>query len=279
MNDTSNAVAQVETITPEIATEMLEVAEGFKNRRINDKRVSRYQRAMAAGTWTLSPDAIAIDPQGQLINGQHRLWAVVESGVTIQALVIRGIARSTFQNTDRGIQRSLKNDLEMSGYENTSELATMIAYIVRYESHGRIRSAGSRDPVMFSDAMDLLQRHPDIPDVLRVARSVWNPWRGISRTLIGAMWFLFDQVDLDDAETFFQKLGTGVDLASDDPIYLVREKLRRQRDQTIGRGHADPEYQAALLIKAWNLFRAGKTAKTLDFRAGGSKPEKYPEIQ
>ncbi len=101
VEESGHPIAQVETITPEVATRMIESSDDFRNRRINNTKVSEYARAMEEGRWTLSPDAISFDPHGRLINGQHRLWAIIESGVTIQGLVVRGLPTETFQNMDR----------------------------------------------------------------------------------------------------------------------------------------------------------------------------------
>jgi hypothetical protein len=33
-----------------------------------------------------------------------------------------------------------------------------------------------------------------------------------------------------------------------------------------------------LIVKAWNAYRAGEPVKVLKYRAGGDKPEPFPEL-
>ena len=46
---------------------------------------------MRNGLWELNGAAIVIDEFGNLIDGQHRLSAVVESGTTQQFVVVRNV--------------------------------------------------------------------------------------------------------------------------------------------------------------------------------------------
>jgi hypothetical protein len=75
-------------VTPELATKWLEG--NVHNREIRQGVVARYAADMKAGEWMLTHQGIAFDDEGTLIDGQHRLWAVIESGVTVRTLVTRG---------------------------------------------------------------------------------------------------------------------------------------------------------------------------------------------
>jgi hypothetical protein len=65
-------------ITPEIAADML--TRNFGNRPFRSAAVKAYAMDMKAGRWRLTHEAIAVTTAGNLINGQHRLRAIVESG-------------------------------------------------------------------------------------------------------------------------------------------------------------------------------------------------------
>ena len=72
-------------VSPEFARDVLErsFASGFTNRPLSKKTVKKYAEAMKKGGWVLNNDAICIDDSGALINGQHRLEAVIVSGCTV----------------------------------------------------------------------------------------------------------------------------------------------------------------------------------------------------
>lgn len=76
-------------ITPELAKEILQ--SNGKNRKLSLPRVLEYSRMMGGGRWKNTADGITIsfDKEGNLTNGQHRLKAIQESGVTIQVFIFR----------------------------------------------------------------------------------------------------------------------------------------------------------------------------------------------
>lgn len=77
---------EVKKITPDMAREMLEA--NTHNRRLDAKTVSAYALDMKNGRWEIdSPTPITIGEDGVLKDGQHRLSAVVESGVPITFVV------------------------------------------------------------------------------------------------------------------------------------------------------------------------------------------------
>lgn len=77
---------EVKKITPDMAREMLEA--NTHNRRLDAKTVSAYALDMKNGRWEIdSPTPITIGEDGVLKDGQHRLSAVIESGVPITFVV------------------------------------------------------------------------------------------------------------------------------------------------------------------------------------------------
>lgn len=94
----------VMTISPEIATRLLEQNTG--NRNISDRVVQQYAREMKAGRWRETGNPINISKNGVLLNGQHRLWAIVESGVTLRFHVIYEDDSEAFATFDTGRTRT-----------------------------------------------------------------------------------------------------------------------------------------------------------------------------
>lgn len=73
-------------VTPELATSWLEGNEF--HRPVQDRSVEKYATEMTAGRWRLTHQGIAFDVDKKLIDGRHRLLAVIRSGKTIPMLVI-----------------------------------------------------------------------------------------------------------------------------------------------------------------------------------------------
>ncbi|EIP99475.1 hypothetical protein OpiT1DRAFT_03993 [Opitutaceae bacterium TAV1] len=105
-------VFEIATVTPETASEWLKRNEG--NRRLSPVHVKRLAQEMRAGRWALGNDAITFDANGRLVNGQHRLTAVRESGMAAQFAVLRGVSPSARDVMDMGHKRSLGDMLTLN---------------------------------------------------------------------------------------------------------------------------------------------------------------------
>ena len=97
-----------ETITPELAAEYL--SHNVNNRRLRDATVSEYAAKMQAGAWVVNHQGIAFAADGRLQDGQHRLWAIVKSGVAVKMLVARGYPAAATTSMDVGKVRNA-NDM------------------------------------------------------------------------------------------------------------------------------------------------------------------------
>ena len=117
--------ACVASVTPDAARRLLDGNTG--NRRLRRATVARYAATMAAGNWLPSTEAIVIGTSGRLLNGQHRLSAIIESGVTVELLIIAGVPDETFKVIDRGVPRSASDALKID-----KRLAEAAVAIIRH---------------------------------------------------------------------------------------------------------------------------------------------------
>lgn len=102
-------------VSPQIARFLLSTEASFQ-RSISKLTVAKYAADMRRGKWLYSPHlAIAISVDGEIIDGQHRLAAVIESGVPQKFMVFYGVDTSVFSVTDRNRVRTLTQIASMSG--------------------------------------------------------------------------------------------------------------------------------------------------------------------
>ena len=106
----------LEHITPQIAARMLEA--NTNNRPARNGLIQSYADDMRAGRWQMNGDAIRFNVDGQLIDGQHRLLAVVRSGLAISSLVIRNLPAEAFQTIDGGATRKAGDLLNLMDVKN-----------------------------------------------------------------------------------------------------------------------------------------------------------------
>lgn len=85
------------------------------NRRKKTKRIEQFIRDMVGGFWVLTHQGVAVDIQGNLIDGQNRLEAVVESGCTVPMVFITGVPVKAMAAADYIATRSVADSARISG--------------------------------------------------------------------------------------------------------------------------------------------------------------------
>jgi hypothetical protein len=100
-------------VTPELANELLKL-NMENNRNVGLSLVTKYAREMSEGQWILS-DPIKFSSEGELIDGQHRLNAVVKSGTSQLFVFILGYPKDSAEVLDQGKIRTAKDIARIRG--------------------------------------------------------------------------------------------------------------------------------------------------------------------
>lgn len=119
---------QWENIGPDRATKYLETMDG--NRTVRQTHVDYLHGQMKSGLWRKTHQGIAFDDQGRLVDGQHRMWAIVESGCTVPIFVTRGLSADDVVVVDTGIARGYADTAHYQGWDVdplTASLAKLLA--------------------------------------------------------------------------------------------------------------------------------------------------------
>jgi hypothetical protein len=103
-----------ERVTPKMAEEWLS-DNHRNNRKINRERVNSYMHDMMSGNWSNNAEAIKFDKNGILVDGQHRLTALKESGKSIWMTIARGVDDNAFMTIDVGMNRTARQIIKMGG--------------------------------------------------------------------------------------------------------------------------------------------------------------------
>lgn len=105
MENQTEYTSKIETITPERAADIL-ANHNPGNRPLARARVRSYAQEMAEHRWRLSPQGISFDGQGNLVDGQHRLAAIKQSGQPQQLYVTRNVDKEAARVMDQGLART-----------------------------------------------------------------------------------------------------------------------------------------------------------------------------
>lgn len=86
------------TVTPPLAARMLDF--NSRNRPVSSKKVTRLAEKMRSGNWVWTHQGVGFDTDGRLVDGQHRLMAVVASDTSQDLLVTYGMSPDAFDHVD-----------------------------------------------------------------------------------------------------------------------------------------------------------------------------------
>jgi len=121
----------VETITPRIAARYLE-DNVINNRSISDRHVAALARDMVAERWSQNGETLKFSPDGELLDGQQRLWACIQAEKPFTTAVVRGV--TSLDDVDRARPRTLGHALEMHGYDQSRRLGVVLSTTWRWEN-------------------------------------------------------------------------------------------------------------------------------------------------
>lgn len=258
-------------ITPELARTWL----GFNthNRNVRQRVVLAYAADMAGGHWRWNGESVKFAADGTLLDGQHRLSAIVEADRTIPMLVVRGLENDAQETVDGGAKRKFADVLKLRGEPVAVALASIVRRVTMWES-GMRRSEGPAYAPTNAQMVQTLEKYPWLREVATSSVNIATHC-GMPASVLGLGWWLFAQLDDgSDVQFFFERLADGQDLLRGDPIYELRKAINNSRSV---RGERSVTYLTAILIKAWNAYRDGTKVGQLAFRPGGSRPERFPE--
>lgn len=118
-----------EWVTPEIAARWLET--NTVNRRLRKHRVDRYSRDLESSRWRVHHQGVAFDTEGNLIDGQHRLQAIVNTKKECLLLVVRNCPIESRLHVDEIMTRSTSDALAVSGFTNGESLSNRAISIMK----------------------------------------------------------------------------------------------------------------------------------------------------
>jgi len=251
-------------ITPEIATAMLQY--NTDNRPVSESNVDRLASEIAKGAWMETPVPVIFSDKGRLIDGQHRLQAVLKSGLAIESWVAFGAKDEAFAVIDTGRKRTGGDVFAIHGVPNSNAMAAttkwLHVYLNNRSAAGGV-SGGSGAQVtnvdLYAFYLGLKGIHDSSPTYSRLKTN------GIPAPTAGmAVHYLCAQKNRAMADEFFRKLATGVGFESKrDPAYKLRERLTRTGDQK-----PSPRSVFAYTVQAWNAARRRKQVQRFEFEGG-----------
>lgn len=116
----SKPTMKLETITPAKAVQYLKC--NTTNRKVRKRRIDRLVKAIVEGKWELTHQGIAFNCDGTLLDGQHRLSAIIEANMAVKMWVARHIDRNAMYAVDQGLIRRPLDIIGPLGLNHADEM-------------------------------------------------------------------------------------------------------------------------------------------------------------
>ena len=202
-------------VTPEIAQAWLGTR--GKQRSINRHTVDSFARDMKQGAWETTHQGIAFNLMGQLIDGQHRLMAVVQSETPVMMVVTLGCPAEYDSPIDRGRARSIGDIINKSG-----TLVAICNALIIIEN-------GTQGRTTPSEVLEMYNKHlPGVTFALGERGRAIKP--RITAAIFAAFAYAFP-TSPEKASQFAHKFHTGEGLARGDGALALRGWFEREMNR------------------------------------------------
>ena len=244
----------IQQITPAEAAGWLEHRNGT-NRRVREMVVRGFTREMRAGEWLVNHQGIAFDQKGNLLDGQHRLRALVRSNRPVRMLVSTGwpakheaVRSTTMDTVDRGTPRTVVDMLELQHALSDAKWVQMAVNIIcLVASNGNTHRASAALTLQVVEHFTAgikfaVQTKVQVPGLRNAA-------------VIGAAALAFE-VDPAVAKEFFDRLYHGHSLEKGSPILILRNYFLSKEVKPGGAN--GQKYLVRLVLNQMHAWKQGR---------------------
>jgi hypothetical protein len=245
------------------------------NRPLTRSRVVEYAAAMERGEWLVTHQGIAFDSAGVLLDGQHRLAAIVEADQTIEMTVFSDVPDGTFGVLDTGKKRSAGDTLAVEGEKSTNQLAAMLKIVYLYDTRPELAWSGRASRLSNPQVLELLEEHPNIRDYVHVGEQIGQA-TGMIKTAAGASSYLIDRRNRRAAlSEWYEGIIEGTGLGKGDPRLAFRNAMHQMSRQKAGQPlrRKDSREHVAIYLTAFNAWSDGERVRTLRYHPTDAVPQ------
>lgn len=244
-----------------------------KNRPLRQATLQRYRSDMVAGRWMFAGDPIRFDGSGNLIDGQHRLSALVELDISIPFLVVRGLTDTVQGVMDQGAKRTPGDQLALKGIKDAMFVAAAVKVLISWEAGLLFRDAKLIHSITSPAIESWVDENPDdlhfLSSVIGFCKQTDAP-----PSVVGAVSIAFGRIDQTAATTFLTLLARGAGTEGH-PIVTLDKRLQRIRREGLKIPNRD---YLALFILAWNAWRKNRQiTQFLRPRGGAWSDDNFPQ--
>jgi len=251
--------SEVVRITPAMAEYILfNYNDGNRPRTKN--HVDRLAKIIKSGEFITTSQGISFSSNRKLLDGQHRLAAIAQSGVAVEIYVTFGVHPSAFSVYDTGKKRGAADAFHIAGLKNTKPLAAAARLLEAVElgkCNGDLTISNQR-------ALEIVSEHPYLDEAASIGGAIAKKLKfQESAAIVGIYSILHHSKIANKLDEFVGKLTVGDNLEKNSPILTLRNGLigikgRRSFEGDLRGGIPRAASTAAHIILAWNAWVNGR---------------------
>lgn len=257
----------ITTITP-IEAEFIFHHRNPNNRKFVASTGASYKRQMEDGSWFFNGESIGFDKNGNLTNGQHRMFGCWKSNIPLKVVVVVGLETKAFETTDSGKTRSFKDALSATKLSAdasiTSEMARKAYYFLKGAPTEHGSSSTRSNCANNTELLKFQKEHFSVFEELIEHVKVWQKQdrmklfkrqelSGIAASLI------ISGCDKAKVLEFFHTL-TSDNYSSNATIYTLRKKFEKIIGDKL---YVKPLERINFFKFAWNNYANNKDIKKI----------------
>jgi len=254
-------------ITPEIALDLLTLNDDDQNRELRWKAINSYVEQMKSKKWKeRNGDTLRITKKLKLIDGQHKLWAIYLSGVSVDYIIVTGLDDDAFSYIDLNERRNAEDMVKIGNFANDSrQIAQTIKLILLYQNRSMVKgSIGDKDVPNY-EVNAFVNKKSQMVEVVAHLTRAKTRWMKDSKNFLTApqwafMMYILGQLPGMKAEAaqFLDSFASGVELKANDPVKVVRGYFEKEFSHLKNRNRNRSNIVSITtkvkhLIEAWNM--------------------------
>lgn len=247
----SVATTCVEMITPDQAKAYLEC--NTNNRGLRKAHVEKIANDIRHGRWVFNGSTIVFNGDGTLLDGQHRLAAIIEAGLAVPITVVRGVSKTAMPTIDANIARTAADAISLTGVSYGHRIAAAARMLITLREGGAL----SQRKVSNSEVLEFMGRHPNLVS----AAAECDTARVLPGSIVAAWFYLAKYVSgmEMEADEALSVLVTGAPKYHGDPMHVYRERIIKM-PAGLKSHHKQRLFLTWTLVAAWNDFISAEQA-------------------
>lgn len=246
-----------ELITPSKAKYLL--TKNLSNRKLAPQHVAFLSRQMKLGEWSENGESIKFDVDGVLLDGQHRLLAIVQSNTSQNMLVVNNINSETFGTIDTGRPRSAADVLFKDKRKNHVLLSSCSRLILSFRELALSNNAVRSNYITNRAITDLVSSDIDLTKAVDFVVGHSNLKIILSPSIASFLYYQYTAHNAELGKEFLTLVSGGAN-SNVCPSHTIREFLIKSK---LGKVKLDSMTMICLTTKYFMLFCAGSESKKM----------------